>query len=201
MKLLSIFAVIFSLSIADAATTMKMNFNNEELTKIIENYSKASGQKFVVDASVRGKTSIFNQEPVAIEEAFNLLSSALALQGFGISKQGDTMIVQPARNLQRNLIEVGTAMPSLKPERMYSWIYTVKNTPASKIMRDVRILTSKDGEMNLNESTNQIIFVDWASNLNRIGEIMKEIDKKADPATAKLIEEGKKDRISKKRQD
>ena len=37
-----------------------MYFKEEEILKIIEIYSKASGQKFVVDPGVRGKVSIFN---------------------------------------------------------------------------------------------------------------------------------------------
>lgn len=181
-----------SLSVFAADAKMKMYFNNEEIVKIIEKYSKASGQKFVVDPGVRGRVSIFIQDEVTIEEAFNQLSSALALNGFGISKQGDTMVVKAGRNIQRDLIEVSTQRPSLKPERMYSWIYTFKNISAESVNRDLRILPSKDGEMNVHAATNQIIFSDWTSNLNRIADVLKEIDKKPDPEVAKLIEAGNK---------
>lgn len=194
MRFLSLVLVFFSLSFARAEEKMKLYFNNEELTKVIEIYSKASGQKFVIDPSVRGKISIFIQEPVSIEEAFNQLSSALAVNGFGISKQGDTMVIKSARNIQRDLIEVSTEKPSLKPERMYTWIYTAKNVPVATFNRDLRILTSKDGEMSLLENTNQLIFTDWVSNLSRISEILNQLDKKADPGVAKLVESSKKER-------
>lgn len=101
-----------------AETKIKMYFPKEDILKIIEMYSKATGQKFVIDPSVRGQVSILVQEPVSSEEAFNQLSSALALNGFAISKQDDTMIIQNARSAQRNLIEVNTTLPSLKPQRM-----------------------------------------------------------------------------------
>jgi type II secretory pathway component GspD/PulD (secretin) len=186
--------LICSFSLAQAADKIKMYYNNEEISKIIEMYSKASGQKFVVDAGVRGKISIFQQEPVTLEEGFNQLSSALALNGFAISKQGDTLIVMSARNIQRSLIEVSTERPSLKPERMYSWIYNVKNIPADAINRDLRILISKDGEMSVLANTNQLIITDWVSNLNRVAETMKEVDKALDPSTAKLVASSKKER-------
>lgn len=194
MRLFAVLLVVLSLSFAKAEDKIKMYFNNEELTKVIELYSKASGQKFVLDPSIRGKVSIFIQEPVSLDEAFNQLSSALAINGYGISKQGDTMVIRSARNIQRDLIEVSTEKPTLKPERMYSWIYTAKNVPAGSIIRDLRILPSKDGEMSLNETTNQIIITDWASNLIRVSEILKEIDKKIDLTTAKLVEVSKKER-------
>ncbi|MNL13912.1 Type II secretion system protein D precursor [compost metagenome] len=192
MKIVAALVLTFSISTAFAQEKVKMYFKNEDIVKIIEIYSKASGQKFVVDSNVRGTASIFLQEPVTVEEAFNHLSSALALNGFAISKQGDTMVIRSARNVQRDLIEVSTEKPSLKPERMYTWIYTVKNVPATDINRDLRILPSKDGEMNVNAATNQIIISDWASNLNRIAALMAEVDKKVDPAVAKLVEANKK---------
>ncbi|MGZ3784320.1 MAG: secretin N-terminal domain-containing protein [Bdellovibrio sp.] len=194
MKLLIIFLGMFSLSFAKAEGQLKMYFNNEDLSKIIEIYSHASGQKFVIDPAVRGKISIYIQEPLSLEEAFNQLSTALAVNGFAISKQGDTMVIKSARNIQRDLIEVSTEKPSLKPERMYSWIYTAKNIPAGDIVRELRILPSKDGEMSVVEGTNQIIITDWTSNLIRVSEVLKELDKKPDPTIAKLVETSKKER-------
>jgi general secretion pathway protein D len=188
------FAFFIPVSVfAGPDTKMKMYFNNEEIIKIIEKYSKASGQKFVVDPGVRGRVSIFNQDEVTVEEAFNQLSSALAINGFAISKQGDTMVVKSGRNIQRDLIEVSTQQPSLKPERMYSWIYTFKYISAESVNRDLRILPSKDGEMNVHPATNQIIFSDWTSNLNRIAEVLKEVDKKPEPEVAKIIEASKRE--------
>lgn len=198
-----IFAVLFtllSLSTVNAEEKIKMYFNNEDLTKVIEMYSKASGQKFVIDPSSRGKISIFIQEPVSLEEAFNQLSSALAINGYAISKQADTMIIKSARNIQRDLIEVSQEKPTLKPERMYTWIYNAKNIPAGTIMRELRILPSKDGELNVSESTNQIIITDWTSNLLRIAEILKEIDVKVDSATAKLVEASKKEHEARRKE-
>lgn len=194
LMLVLAFLSLFSVSVfAGPDAKMKMYFNNEDILKIIEKYSKASGQKFVVDPGVRGKVSIFIQDEVSLDEAFNQLSSALALNGFAISKQGDTMIVKSGRNIQRDLIEVSTQKPSLKPERMYSWIYTFKNISAESVNRDLRILPSKDGEMNVLLQGNQIIITDWTSNLNRIAEVFKEVDKKPDPEISKIIEANKKD--------
>jgi general secretion pathway protein D len=191
--------LVLAASVASAAENIKMYFNNEEITKIIEIYSKASGQKFVVDPGVRGKVSMFIQEPVSVEEAFNQLSTALSINGFAISKQGDTMVIKSARNIQRDLIEVSTELPSLKPERMATWIYTFKNISAEQVNRNMRILASKDGEMNVSSPTNQIYFTDWTSNLNRIAALMKELDKPVDPATTKIVAAAKKEHETRKK--
>lgn len=192
--------LVLAASFANAAENIKMYFNNEELTKIIEIYSKASGQKFVVDPGVRGKVSIYIQEPVSQEEAFNQLSTALAINGFAISKQGDTMVVKAARNIQRDLIEVTSELPSLKPERMVTWIYTFKNTSAEQINRDVRILASKDGEYSVFADRNQMYFTDWTSNLNRIAAVLKELDKQPDPSVTKLVAAARKEHDARRKE-
>lgn len=193
-------AVSFLFSIAAfAEAKIKMYFNNEDITKVIEVYSKASGQKFIVDPGVRGKISIFIQEDIGLEEAFNHLSSSLAINGYAISKQGDTMIVKSGRNIQRDYIETTTKLPSLKPERMATWIYTFKNTSAENVNRDLRILPSKDGEMSVYADNNQIIISDWTSNLNRIADVLKEIDVKVSPETAKIVEASKKERMERRK--
>lgn len=199
MKLMAAWFILAAVSVSQAAEKIKMNFTNEELIKVIEIYSKASGQKFVIDPNVRGKASILLPEPVTVEEAFNHLSSALAINGYAISQQGDTMVIKSARNIQRDLIEVSSEKPSVKPERMYSWVYKPKHTSALALFTDLRILASKDGEIQVVEPTNQVIITDWSSNLNRIAELLKEVDKPVDAATAKIVDTARKDRDSRRK--
>jgi general secretion pathway protein D len=204
MKWMIAALLVASVATAHGADEKKIKFDIQkgELTTLIDMYSKATGQKFVVDPAVRGQISIFLPETVTAEEAFNQLSSALAVNGFAISKQGDTMIVKAARNIQRDYIEVTKEVPSLKPERMVMWIYTFKNVTAMDVNRDLRILPSRDGEMNVNARANQMIMTDWSSNINRIALLMKEVDQPVDAKTAKLVAEGqtkwKKEQASKK---
>lgn len=191
-KGLLILAITLQAIVAKAADTIPFTFQNEELTKIIETYSKASGQKFVLDPGVRGKATILMPEKISVEEAFNQLSSALAVNGFAISKQGDTMVIMTARNVQRNLLEVTTEVPALKPERMVSWIVTLKNVPVDVVNRDLRILPSRDGEMNVFMPKNQIIINDWSSNVNRVAMLLAELDKPNSPEVQKLVDATKK---------
>lgn len=178
MKSLIMLTFLLAVSSAFADEKMQMNYKDEDVTNIIQKYSKAFSQKFIVDSGVRGKVSIFIQEPVGKEEAFNQLSSALALNGFAISKQGDTMIVKAARHIQRSLIEVSANLPAIKPERMYTWIATLKNSTSDEVNKNLRILSSVDGEILSDPRVNQLIITDWVTNINRIAEVLKVYDQK-----------------------
>jgi general secretion pathway protein D len=189
-----VLAVLCFVSIsAYAADTFKFSFTNEELGKIIDVYAKETGQKFVVDPGVRGRASIILPEKVTSEEAFNQLSEALAVNGYAISKHGDTMIVQSARMVQRNLIEIyEDKIPALKPERMVMYVATLKHIPVSTVNQEIRVLPSKDGEMAVYSQANQIIFTDWSSNINRMANLLASLDKPASPQAAKMAAENKK---------
>ncbi|HWU44992.1 MAG TPA: secretin N-terminal domain-containing protein [Bdellovibrio sp.] len=191
---LLIIALIFQVLAARAADTISFSFQNEDLPKIIEAYSKAAGQKFVIDPGVRGKATILLPAKVTVEEAFNQLSSALAVNGYAISKQGDTMVVMSARNIQRSQLEVTTEPPALKPERMVVYMYSPKYLSAGQINRDLRILLSRDGELNVYEPKNQIIITDWTSNLNRVMDLMKKLDTANSAETQKLVDNAEKQR-------
>jgi type II secretory pathway component GspD/PulD (secretin) len=191
------FIVLVSMCLAFrafAAGDIKFSFNNEEITKIVEVYSKASGQKFVMDPSVRGKATILLPNPVSVEEAFNQLSTALAVNGFAIAKQDDTMVIMSARNIQRNLVETTNDVPALKPERMVTYIMTLKYVSAEDINRSLRIIPSRDGELSVFSHNNQIIVTDWASNLQRVAALMKELDKPADAGAIKVVSAARKER-------
>lgn len=173
---LSCAATSFSALAVAAEPTFRFSFDNGELTQMISTYAKATGQKFVVDPSVRGKATLLLPAEVSASEAFNQLSSALALNGFAISEQGDTMVVMAARNIQRSLIPVVSELPPLKPERMVAWSVTLKNVKAKDINNQVRILPSKDGEMMPYDPGNKLVFIDWVSNIHRINKIIGELD-------------------------
>ena len=120
------------------------------------------------------------------------LSSALAVHGYAISKQENTFVIRGARHAQRDLIEVSTEVPALKPERMVSWVITLKYISAKTILKEMRNLPSRDGEMNLSSQSNQIVFTDWSGNLNRVAELLKQLDKPVDSKLQKFVEQNKK---------
>ncbi len=181
-------ALVLSLISVSAAAkgTMKFNYQNADIMDVIKDYSQASGQKFVVDPQVRGKVTVMNPESVSVEEGFNQLSMVLASNSLAISKQGDVMMISQARRIQRNLIEVGTELPALKPEKMYTWVINLKFISADEVNKQLRILTSSDGELVPFKERNQLIVTDWVSNLHRISALMAQLDKPARGGATKI---------------
>lgn len=180
IKIIFILTVcIFQHSIA--ADKIKMNFVNEELPVIIEQYSKESGTKFVIDSTVRGKITLLNSEKITLDEAYNQLSEALAINGFAIIKKDDYSVIRNARSAQRDGVEVYVnEVPGLRPQRMATWIVTLKYAIAKDVLQNIgRMVTSSYGELVINSDKNQLIITDFTSSLNKVAKMIQEIDKPA----------------------
>lgn len=172
---------------------IKMDFNNQEIDVILKHYSVASGQKFVIDSTVRGRATILSPNEISLEEAYNQLSEVLAINGFAIVKNGDWLTVKNARSAQRDNIEISKDLPTGKPQRLATWVINLKNIAAQDVAKELRVLTSSYGELVINTANNQLIITDWTSNLQRVSELIKQVDKPADPSISKIVDQAKKE--------
>lgn len=168
-----------------AQPTSSFSFQNEDIAKAIEVYARLAGVKVIIDPNVRGRITIMNPRPVTAPQAFEDLSLALSLEGFGFSKVSDTLVLRAARNLQRSLIEVRTTLPPVKPERMITYILKLKHLSAVGVNRDMRTLLSKDGELVPHTNSNSLIISDWTSNIQRVHALLTELDVPANPKMLK----------------
>lgn len=170
---------------AVAAAPIAWNYKNVDLITIIENYSKATGTKFVVDASVRGKVTFFNQQKLEPTEAFDQLSRALSINGYSWIKSKDTYIIRNARSVQRDNIEIFTEVPPADPEHMVSYIYKCKFIECSKLSSELRLLASMYGEVAPYSERNSLIISDFTGNINRIHRTLEKLDTEAPPIKTK----------------
>ena len=163
--------------------TIKFNYKNTDINRVIEDYAKVSGQRFIVDGVVKGRITVFNPTPISVEEAFNQLSESLASNSLAISSRDEVMFVSTARSVQRDLIPVVTELPPVRPDRMVTLVINLKHVSAEEVNRQLRILASKDGELITFTPNNQLLVSDWTPNLHRIADIVKALDVPSDNPT------------------
>lgn len=160
----------------ESAKTIKFNYRNTDITKVLEDYVAASGRRVIVDPQIKGSITIINPDAITLEEAFNQLSTALAVNGVGFTQSEGILTARPARMIQRDNIPVVTELPPPRPERMVTWVINLRHVSADEVNKQLRILTSRDGELVPYTPTNQLLVSDWTPNLHRIAAIVKNID-------------------------
>lgn len=157
-------------------TIESFDFPNVEITDVIKAISELTGKNFIIDPGVRGKITIIAPSKISVAEAYKAFLSALAINGFTVVPSGSFLKVKSARNAQRDNIETFSGAYYPNSDQMITRIIHLKHISASQVNRDLRILPSKDGEMNIYEPTNSIIISDYGSNIDRVMKIISQLD-------------------------
>ncbi|WP_374079673.1 type II secretion system secretin GspD [Bdellovibrio bacteriovorus] len=157
-------------------TIESFDFPNVEITDVIKAISELTGKNFIIDPGVRGKITIIAPSKITVAEAYKAFLSALAINGFTVVPSGSFLKVKSARNAQRDNIETFSGAYYPNSDQMITRIIHLKHISAGQVNRDLRILPSKDGEMNIYEPTNSIIISDYGSNIDRVMKIISQLD-------------------------
>lgn len=152
------------------------DYPNVEITDVVKAISELTGKNFIIDPGVRGKITILAPSSITVAEAYKAFLSALAINGYAVVPSGNFLKVRSARNAQRDGIETYSGNYYPTSDQMITRIINLKHISSEAVNRDLRMLTSKDGEMNPYPPTNSLIISDYGSNIDRIMKIINQLD-------------------------
>ncbi|MBX2993476.1 MAG: type II secretion system secretin GspD [Bdellovibrionaceae bacterium] len=152
------------------------DYPNADITDVVKAISELTGKNFIIDPGVRGKITIIAPSKITVAEAYKAFLSALAINGYAVVPSGSFLKIRSARNAQRDGIDTYAGSYYPNSDQMITRIINLKHINAEAVNRDLRILTSKDGEMSIYPPTNSIILSDYGSNIERIMKIISQLD-------------------------
>ncbi|MEK2690612.1 type II secretion system secretin GspD [Bdellovibrio sp. GT3] len=157
-------------------TIESFDYPNVEITELVKAMGELTGKNFIIDPGVRGKITISAPSKITVAEAYNAFLSALAINSFTVVPSGGFLKIKSSRNAQRDNIDVYSGAYYPNTDQMITRIIHLKHISAAQVNRDLRILPSKDGEMNIYEPTNSIIISDYGANIDRVMRIISQLD-------------------------
>jgi general secretion pathway protein D len=156
---------------------MRLNFPNTEIDAVIGAFGQILNRTFVIDPRVRGKISLETPKAVSPAEAYQLLVSALRLQGFAVVESGNLIRVVPEADakLQPGPVNIGQATPT-RSDAVITQIFRLNYESASNLIPSIKPLISANSSITAVPSSNSIIVTDYAANVQRIGRIIATLD-------------------------
>src|SRR6185312_3546214 len=127
-------------------TIESFDFPNADIQDIVKAISELTGKNFIIDNGLRGKITIVAPSKITVAEAYKAFLSALAINGYAVVPSGSFLKIRSARNAQRDSIETYSGAYYPNSDQMITRIIHLKHISADAVNRDLRILTSKDGE-------------------------------------------------------
>lgn len=152
------------------------DYPNADISEVVKAISKLTGKNFILEDNVRGKITIIAPSQITVAEAYKAFLSALAINGYTIVPSGQFLKIRQARTAQRDSIETYAGAYFPNTDQLITRIVKLKYINAEEVHKNLRILQSKDGEINPYPPTNSLIISDYGSNIERIQNILGELD-------------------------
>ncbi len=152
------------------------DYPNAEITDVIKAISQLTGKNFIVDGNVKGRITIIAPTQITVAEAYKAFLSSLASLGYTVVPSGKFLKIKNSRLAKSDSIETysGSYFPNI--DQFISRIIKLKHINAKQVENDLRVLTTKDGDMRAYEATNSLIVTDYGTNMTRISKIINELD-------------------------
>jgi len=71
-----------------APTTFSLNFKDTPLDTVLDYFSKTIGFEILKDGPIDARVTIMSKQPVSAEEAITMLSAALRVNDFAVTREG-----------------------------------------------------------------------------------------------------------------
>lgn len=169
-------AVLCASGVAGAAQDEKisLNFVNADIGEVVKAVSHITGRNFLIDPRVKGTINIISSTPVPAPLAYEILLSALRLQGYAAVESGGVTKVLPESDAK---LYVGPGSDSRgNGDKLVTRVYMLKYESAVQLVPVLRPLIAPNNIVVAYPSSNALVVTDYASNLKRIEQIVDSID-------------------------
>lgn len=158
---------------------ISMDFNNVDIQVLIKFMSELTGQNFIVDKGVVGRVSVYSSTPISPEEALEVFSSVLQVNGFALVPNGKVTKIVPAAQAKDLDLDTVTsrASPRGASGRFMTQIIGLDHASAQEIAKAVTPLVNKGGQISAYIPANTLIISDYAGNIKRLLKIIRQLDR------------------------
>jgi general secretion pathway protein D len=162
-----------------------MDFTDVELPVLIKFMSEQTKRNFIFDERVQGKITIISPRRITMEEAYDVFLFVLQAKGFTTVTQGNTIKIVAARDARQDIIHTGVSKDTASAE-FITRLIPLQYLESSEVVPLVTPLVSKDGLVSAFGSSNTLLLIDSRANIDRIVEILGEVDNERAPGILRV---------------
>ncbi|HEY8521196.1 MAG TPA: type II secretion system secretin GspD [Gammaproteobacteria bacterium] len=147
------------------------NYRDADIRELIDAVSQVTGRNFLVDPRVRAQVTLISQTPMSPDAFYQTFLSALSVNGFMATEEGDVTKIVPDANAR-----YFTALEG-EGEDFVTQVVVLENVGAAQLVPILRPLVPQNGHMAAHQQSNALIISDRASNLRRVVDIVRRMDR------------------------
>ncbi len=181
------FSVTLAAALLGAAPVVAqttLNVRDADIRAFIADAAKVTGRTFIIDSRVEGKVTVVTDRPLSRSEYFEVFLSTLRANGLvAIPTANGVLRVQPIDGAASQPGRVGSR--GANRNSLVTEIVRLRSIDATTAVDTVRPLVGPQGSVSANRGGNSLVIVDFADNVRRVREVLRQID--TDNASTRVI--------------
>lgn len=177
---LSVFGAAFLLLLSSAGglaqeQTWKINIKNADLREFVSQVAAITGKTFVVDPRIKGNVTVISNTAMDQDAVYALFLSVLRVHNFIAMPSGDVIRVIPNAQGKQTPGPDGE-LNEIASEELVTRVIAAQNVESAELVKILRPLIPQYGHIAAVANPNIVIISDHADNLQRLMEIVEQID-------------------------
>ena len=151
---------------------VSLNFVNADIQEVIRAISQISKRNFLVDPRVKGTINIVSATPVSPALGYDILLSALRLQGYAAVESAGVTKIIPEADAKLHVDSLAQG----RGDKLVTRVFVLKYESASQLVNVVRPMIAPNNVVVAYPSSNALVVTDYASSVRRIEKLIESID-------------------------
>lgn len=151
---------------------VSLNFVNADIQEVIRAISQISKKNFLVDPRVKGTINIVSATPVSPALGYEILLSALRLQGYAAVESAGVTKIIPEADAKLHIDSLAQG----RGDKLVTRVFVLKYESASQLVNIVRPMIAPNSVVVAYPSSNALVITDYASSVKRIEKLIDSID-------------------------
>ncbi len=161
-----------------SAEGIAIDFKDIDLSDLIQTISELTGRNFVYDETVRGKATIISPRRMTLDEAYKVFLTVLNVKGYTVIPSGQVNKIVPIKDAKES--NIPTVIPQRgdgRGEQYITRLIPLQHVDAADLATTVLSpLVPKTSNIVAYPATNTLIITDSAANIERLNQIIRQLD-------------------------
>ena len=165
-------SLILLLALTPFLSTATINMKDADIREFASDVAKISNKTIILDPRVKGKVTVISEQDLDQGETYAVFLSTLRVHGFTAIENNGVVKVVPESGGRSDFSSSLTSPDSLTTE-----VIRLKQASAKTLAPLIKPIINKQGHITAYEATNTIILADHVGNIERIKNLLLNLDK------------------------
>ena len=171
LKFKLICVLLISFGNINAQDSFILNYEDVDIKKVTQDIAQFSKKTIILDPRVKGKITIYSNANLNRDQVWDVYLRTIQVNGFGAISEDGFLRVVPENEATRDM----TSESSLGG--FETAVIPLINRSSEEILPMIKPITGRQSHLSNITSINSILLVDRASNVDRIRNLLHDLDK------------------------